>query len=110
MDYVYLVDLNSYLNNEELKPTDTFACALSSKNIFAFSSECYVYLVPLEKPNELVPVTLSNSSCIFISWSDDSQYLLNVFKNGMCHIYSVKVFYLDINLIIYRILARFRVK
>ena len=54
MDYVYLVDLNSYLNNEELKPTDTFACALSSKNIFAFSSECYVYLVPLEKPNELL--------------------------------------------------------
>ena len=91
MDFVYIVDLNAYINNEESKSNDSYTCALSSKNIFAFSSECYVYLLPLEKPNELVPVTLSNSSCIFISWSDDGQYLLTVFKNGMCHIYSVKV-------------------
>ena len=86
-----MVDFNSYLNDEELKPTDTFACSLSNKNIFALSNDCYVYLLPLEKPNELVPVTLSNSSCIYISWSDDGQYLLNVFKNGSCQIYNVKV-------------------
>ena len=94
MDFLYLVDLSSYINNEE---SDSYACALSSKNIFAFSSECYVYLLPLEKPNELVPVTLANSSCIFISWSDDSQYLLNVFRNGMCQIYNVKVIFKFLN-------------
>jgi len=91
MDYIYSVDLSSYINNDEPKSLESYACALSSKNIFAFSNECYVYLLPLEKPNELVPITLSNSSCIFLTWSDDSQHLLNVFKNGICQIYSVKV-------------------
>lgn len=91
MDFLYLVDLSSYINNERTQFFEGYACALSSKNIFAFSNECYVYLLPLEKPNELVPVTLSNSSCILLAWSEDSQHLLNVFRNGICQIYSIKV-------------------
>ncbi len=91
MDDVYLVDLNSYLSDEELKANDTCNCSLSNKNILAFSNDCCVYMMPIEKPNELIPVTLSASQSIFLVWSDDGQFLLNVYKNGVCNLFSVKV-------------------
>jgi hypothetical protein len=91
MDYIYLVDLNSYISDGEIKPTDITHCSLSNRNILALSCDCCIYIVPLEKPNELVAVNLSNRPCIELCWSDDGLYLLTVYDNGICNIFNIKV-------------------
>jgi hypothetical protein len=99
MDYIYSIDLSAYINNKnsngsgrETGDGKRFGnvCALSNRNILAFSNECYTYMLPLEKPNELVPVNLSNSLCTQLIWSDDGQYLLGSFKNQTVHLYQIK--------------------
>lgn len=97
MDYIYLVNLNSYLNDDEIKPTDLCHCRVSNRNILAIANDCCVYILPLEKPNELIPVTLSNSPCMDLAWSNDGLFLLNVSKSGVCNLYSVKVYIFKIN-------------
>lgn len=92
MDYLYLVDLKNFLTGTEICPeSDYFSCAVSSLNIVAISTNCCVYILPLEKPNELKPVTLSKSPCIELIWSHDGQYLLAFFKNGLVNIFNIKV-------------------
>jgi hypothetical protein len=102
MDYIYSIDLSSYINNhtdengsgeDELERVEQLGnkCALSNRNLLAFSSDCYIYMLPLEKPNELIPVNLSNSVCTHLVWSDDGQYLLNAFKNKTINLYHIKV-------------------
>ena len=91
MSYIYQVELNSYLSDEEIKPSDLCRCSLSNRNILALSNSCCVYLLPLEKPNELIPVTLSNSPCLDLAWSYDGLFLLNVAKSGVCNLYNIKV-------------------
>ena len=94
MDYIYLVDLNSYLSDDEIKPTDLCRCSLSNRNVLALANDCCVYLLPLEKPNELIPVTFSNSPCLDLAWSNDGLFLLMLQKSGVCNLYNVKVFLL----------------
>ncbi len=91
MEFIYSIDLNSYISDEELKVTDNCMSCLSNQNILAVSNDCFVYILPLEKPNELIPVTLNNNPCVYLCWSDDSQYLLTAFKNGVCNLFSIKV-------------------
>ena len=91
MDFIYLVDLNSYINDDEIKLNDPCVCCLSNRNVLALSNDCCVYILPLEKPNELIPVTLSNSPCVNMCWSDDGLTLLNVYKNGTCNLFNIKV-------------------
>jgi hypothetical protein len=92
MDYLCLIDLYSYISrSEEISSKDnSLFCTLSNKNILALSNDNSVYILPIEKPNELIPVTISNS--IFLVWSDDGQFLLNVNKNGVCNLFSIKVY------------------
>ncbi len=97
MEYLYLVDLNSYISDEEIKINESCNCVLSNKNILAISNDCCVYILPIEKPNELIPVHLSNSPCVRLVWSDDGQYLLNVYKNGQCNLFNVKVILIHCN-------------
>ncbi len=100
MDYIYSIDLSSYINNHldenasiELEDIQRlgYKCALSNRNLLALSSDCYIYMLPLEKPNELIPVNLSNSVCTNLVWSDDGQYLLSAFKNQTINLYQIKV-------------------
>ncbi len=91
MDFIYSIDLSSYISDDELKPTDSCSCALSSRNILAIANDCCVYVLPLEKPNELIPVNLSNSPCVYLSWSEDGLYLLSICKNGICRLHNLKV-------------------
>lgn len=91
MSYIYEIELNSYLSDEEIKPADLCRCSLSSRNILALSNDCSVYLLPLEKPNELVPVCLSSSPCLDLTWSHDGLFLLIVTKTGGCNLYNIKV-------------------
>jgi hypothetical protein len=92
MDYIYLVDLSAYIRDEEIKSNDVCSCSLSSRNVLAFSCDCNVYMLPLEKPNELIPINLSgNSPCTNLCWSNDCLFLLNVHKNGICNLYNIKV-------------------
>ncbi|RNA44954.1 mediator of RNA polymerase II transcription subunit 16 isoform X1 [Brachionus plicatilis] len=96
MDYVYLVDLKDFLTKTEINPdSDYFSCVVSSLNVVALSANCCVYILPLEKPNELKPVTLSKSPCIHLAWSHDGQYLLSFFKNGQLNIFKIKTCSLD---------------
>ena len=91
MDYIFSIDLSSYLNSTNDKELTLRKCALSRRNIFAFSNDCYIYMLPLEKPNELIPVIASNSVCTHLAWSDDGQYLLNAYKNKSVNLYAIKV-------------------
>jgi WD40 repeat protein len=101
MDYVYSIDLSSYINNNNTINDDTDLenaggrfgnkCAFSNRNVFAFSNDCYLYLLPLEKPNELIPITLSSRLCTHLVWSEDGQYLLSAFTNQAINIYQIKV-------------------
>ncbi|CAF0729025.1 unnamed protein product [Brachionus calyciflorus] len=95
MDYLYLVDLNPYLTDDEIKPSSFCNCSVSSKNIAVISNDCYAYILPLEKPNELIPVNSSNSPCIQTCWSDDGKYLLCFHKSGEINLYHVKTTLLD---------------
>jgi hypothetical protein len=90
MDYIYTVDLNSYLSNSELKTSDPCLCTLSNRNLFAFASDCSLYILPLEKPNELIPVNLNNFPCVYLTWSEDGAFLLNICKDGDCKLYRIK--------------------
>jgi len=65
---------------------------LSNRNVLALANDCCVYLLPLEKPNELIPVTFSNSPCLDLAWSNDGLFLLMLQKSGVCNLYKVKVF------------------
>ena len=95
MDYLYSVELGSYLSDDEIKLSDTSLasscqCSLSNKNILAIANDCCVYLLPLEKPNELIPVTLATSPSTHLVWSDDGQHLLNVHANGVCNLFAIR--------------------
>lgn len=91
MDYIYSVDLDSYVGNSNtIKTSDLCSSSLSNRNILAFSSDCCVYILPLEKPNELIPVNLNSSPSEYLAWSDDGVHLMNVCKNGTCNLYCVK--------------------
>ncbi len=90
MDYVYSVDLNTYLGCQEITSHDLCSVALSNRNILAFSNDCCVYILPLEKPNELLPVNLNNSPCIYLAWSYCATQLLNICQNGVCNLYTVR--------------------
>ncbi len=91
MDYIYSIDLNSYLSDQQIKENEPCTCALSNKNILALANDCCVYILPLEKPNELIPVNLNNSPCVHLNWSDDGLFLLSIFQNGVCNLYNIKV-------------------
>lgn len=90
MDYIYTVDLNSYLSSRELKTSEPCLCTLSNRNLLAFASDCSLYILPLEKPNELIPVNLNNYPCIYLTWSEDGALLLNICKDGDCKLYRIK--------------------
>ena len=112
MDYIYSVDLSYYIqpspeeNKEEAQTRDEYKnvasktrmrtkCALSNSNLLAFSHDCNVYILPLEKPNELVPLVASSSSTTgqvtHLCWSHDAQYLLNACENQTVHLSHMRV-------------------
>ena len=91
MDYIYSVDLNTYFANDGIKEPEQCCCSLSNRNLLALANDCCVYILPLEKPNELIPVNLNNSPCVDLSWSEDGQFLMNICKNGVCNLYNIKV-------------------
>ena len=90
MDYIYSIGLNTYLSCNEITSRDLCSSALSARNVLAFANDCCVYILPLEKPNELLPVNLNNSPCIYLAWSHDATHLLNICKNGVCNLYTVR--------------------
>lgn len=92
MDFVYSLDLSSYVTKQSDECGEAeLKCALSSRNMVAFSSGSYIYLLPLEKPNELIPISLSSSKCTHLVWSDDSDYLLSVYDKQKINVYNIKV-------------------
>lgn len=92
MDYLYFVDLKDFLSSTEICPqSDYYNCVVSSLNIAAISANCCIYILPLEKPNELKPIPLGQSSCINLAWSHDGQFLLAFFKSGQLKVFNIKV-------------------
>ena len=87
-EYVYIVDLESVINDQPQKK-EISHCKISSRNIVAFSNDSHVYILPLEKPNEVIPVlsSSSHSLCNFLSWTDDGNYLMVVYNNGIVNVY-----------------------
>ena len=89
MDFVYFIDLSSYIGSSE-KANGSCICSLSTRNILAFASQNHLYMLPLEKPNELIQLS-NNNKTEKMCWSDDGQFLLNVYQDGSCNLFSIKV-------------------
>jgi hypothetical protein len=86
MDILYTVNLgpNSIKSNR-------LPCSLSNKNIFAYSIDFSIYVLPLEKPNEVIEVVELKNECVHLQWSDDALCLLSVLKDGTCMVHSINV-------------------
>jgi hypothetical protein len=87
MDCIYSVDLSSYggINNRNV------LCTLSNKNVLALGVNEYIYVLPLEKPNELIPINEINNQCTHLCWNDDGTRLFSIHKDLYCYVYSLKV-------------------
>jgi hypothetical protein len=87
MDCIYSVDLNPYggCNGRNV------VCSLSTKNILALGINEHICVLPLEKPNELIPINEINNQCTYLCWNDDGTHLLSIHKDLFCYVYSLKV-------------------
>jgi hypothetical protein len=97
MDYVYSVNLSSYIastTDDNSLGRILTRCSLSNRNILAFSNDCSLFILPLEKPNELIPLQgQANSQCTNLCWSEDGQYLLSVYQNQTVNLSHIKVYF-----------------
>ena len=91
MDCVYTIDINPNAKDDELIISSDCICSLSSKNILAMAIKKSIYVIPLEKPNEIIEVFEANSDCDHLTWCDDALSLLSVHKNGFNYVHNFNV-------------------
>lgn len=92
MEFIYSVDLNLNRLDDYLKgPDERCISSLSVKNIVALYFKKFVFIIPLEKPNELIEVVETTTECTHLLWSPDGLSLVILQKNGIHYQYSFNV-------------------
>lgn len=90
MDCIYSVDFSPYNLDIEFARKSVLICSLSIKNILAIAINGCISVLPLEKPNELIPIHEINNICTHLCWSDDGLQLLSIHRDGFCYVFSLK--------------------